>query len=555
MPWSTCIIRGEMQSAHTPATSTPRKTLSAANTRRRRIVLPAAGLLMVAFLLSRVLGMVRQVLFTSIFGTTGIQSDAYITAFRAPELVFNLVSGGALTSAFIPTFAGYLARKSAAEEAEGWRVASTVFYLSMVVLLPILVLAIIFAPLYVPWLVGNNNATLINTTIPLTRIMLLQPLFMALITVCQGVSNSYSRFTAPALAPLVYNLSVIVGILVGHFVGITAVAWAVTIGAALQFAVQIPYLPQGRRLFRFAFEIGAEGVRDIGRLMLPRLFGQAGIQASLVTTTILASMLPSLPNSGLALAWTLILLPVGIFAAALATTAFPVMSRQAAVNDMTGFARTVSETMRMVFFLTVPAAAGLIILAPRVIRVLSYGSSNNELSIHLVTLATIYYAIGIPGHALAEVLPRAFFAIKDSRTPVLVVLWTLALAIFLSVMAVKFIPGDDAIAGLAAAISIAVLAEAINLTLALHRAVPEFALGPLGWSLVRANLAAGVMAAGVGWMAAYLTHTINTSRFGSFVALVICIPLGAGIYLAAGLLLRVPEARIMAARVRSRIGL
>jgi putative peptidoglycan lipid II flippase len=186
--------------------------------------------------------------------------------------------------------------------------------------------------------------------------------------------------------------------------------------------------------------------------------------------------------------------------------------------------------------------------------VLSYGASNNDLSIHLLTLATIYYAIGIPGHALAEVLPRAFFAIKDSRTPVLVVLWTLALAIFLSVMAVKIIPGDDAVAGLAAAISIAVLAEAVNLAIALHRAVPQFALGPLGWSLVRANLAAGAMTAGVGWMAGYLTHAINTSRFGSFVALVICIPLGAAIYLAAALLLRVPEARVVAARVWGRVG-
>jgi putative peptidoglycan lipid II flippase len=171
-----------------------------------------------------------------------------------------------------------------------------------------------------------------------------------------------------------------------------------------------------------------------------------------------------------------------------------------------------------------------------------------------MVLATIYYAVGIPGHALAEVLPRAFYAIKDTKTPVLVVTWTLALAIFLSTLAVRSIPGDDAVGGLALAVSIAACAEAVNLAIALHRKVPEFALGPLGWSLVRANIAAGVMTAGMGWVAAYLTHAINPSRFGSFIALCICVPLGVVLYLGAALLLQAPEAQQVLARVQRRIG-
>jgi putative peptidoglycan lipid II flippase len=376
---------------------------------------------------------------------------------------------------------------------------------------------------------------------------------MALITVCQGISNSYMRFTAPALAPLVYNLSVIAGIVVGKYVGITAVAWSVTLGAVLQFAVQLPWLPRGLRLLHFTLDVGAPGVREIGTQMLPRLFGQAGVQLTFIVTTALANLLTDRPNAALANGWTLMLLPVGIFAAALGTTAFPVMARQAATGDRTGFAETVSETIRMVFFLTVPAAAGLIVLAPRVVRVLfAYGNAYDPLSIHLLTLAVIYYAVGIPGHSLVEVLPRAFYSIKDSRTPVLVVTWTLALAIFLSTVAIKVVPGDDAVGGLALAISIAVLAEAANLAIALHRKVPEFALGPLGWSLARANIAAGAMTAAIGWVATFLTQVINTSRFGSFVALAICIPLGAAIYLAVALLLRAPEAQAVLARVRRR---
>jgi len=551
------MIRCEMRTAAATPTAPP--TSANAFTRvpraqRRPGVRSGAAILMVAFLLSRVLGMVRTILFTSVFGATGPISAAYITAFRAPELVFNLVSGGALTSAFLPTFAGYLARKTAEAEEEAWRVASTIFFLTVALLTPALVLGIVLAPRYVPLMVPNGNPVIIANTIPLTRIMLVQPLFMALITLSQGIANSYLRFAAPALAPLVYNLSVIVGIGLGKFLGIEVVAWSVTMGAALQLAVQLPYLPQAGRLLRSRLSFAARGVREIGFLMLPRMFGQAGVQASFIVTTSLANLLPASPNAVLSNAWTLILLPVGIFASALGVTAFPVLARQAAVDDREGFAKTLSETLRMVFFLTIPAAAGLIILAPRVVRVLfAYGASDNELSIHLLILATIYYAVGIPGHALAEVLPRAFYAIKQTRIPVLTVISTLALAIFLSTMAVKIVPGNDAVGGLALAISIAVVVESAVLILAMHRTMPEFALGPLGWSLARANLAAGIMTAGIGWLAHVLTDSINISHFGSFVALAVCVPFGAALYLACALALRVPEARMALARIRARL--
>jgi putative peptidoglycan lipid II flippase len=524
---------------------------------RRFAALPAPTILMMAFLLSRILGMVKQILLTALIGTTGIAPNAYVNAFRVPDLVFNLVSGGALASAFIPTFAGYLAKNSEAAEAEGWRVASTVFYVTIALLLPVLIGAMILAPRFVPLMTGPDNTALIAATVPLTRIMLLQPLFMALITLCQGVSNSYMRFTAPALAPLVYNLSIIAGILVGHFVGVVAVAWSLTIGAGLQLLVQLPYLPQGRRLFRLAFAVGSSGVHEIGRLMLPRVFGQAGVQVTFLATTVLGDMLRNNPNGALLNGWTVILLPVGIFASALATTAFPVMARQAASTDLAGFARTVSQTMRMVFFLTVPAAAGLILLAPEVVRVLyAHGDSANALAVHLTTLAIVYYAVGIPGHALAEVLPRSFYAIRDTRTPVLVVLWTLSMAIFLSVMAVKVLPADDdKVAGLALAISIAVLLEAAGLTIALHRAIPEFTLGSLGWALARVNVAAGAMTAGLGWVTQHMEHGASTGFWGSCATLAICIPLGAVGYLAVALLLGVPEAMTVLSRVRSRVGI
>jgi putative peptidoglycan lipid II flippase len=542
--------------AHTTSAQ-PHLTVSLGAVQRRPLI-SATAILMVAFMASRVLGMVRQTLFTAVFPTQNVQSSAFFTAFRAPDLIFNLISGGALTSAFLPTFAGYLARKTRKDEDEAWRVANTIFYLTMIVLLPVLAAGIVLAPLYVPLLADNpdpaTRQALIAQTVPLTRIMLMQPLFMALVSICQGIANSYMRFTVPALAPLIYNLSIIAGILVGARVGIVAVGWGVAIGAALQFAVQIPFLPHGRRLLRFTLDLGAQGVHEIVRLMGPRLFGQAGVQLSFIVTTALANFLPNTPNLALNDGWTVILLPVGIFAQSKATTAFPALARLAAVGDREGFARTVSETVSMVFFLTVPATAGLILLAPRLTRVLfAYGNANTILNVHLITLAMIYYAVGVPGHALAEVFPRAFYALKDTRTPVLVTTWTLALAILLSTVAVRVIAGNDAVAGLALAISIAVLVEAVNLAIALHRKLPEFALGPLGWALARANAAVAVMLACMGWLDTYLTHAINPSRFGSFVVLCICIPVGAALYLGMAALLRAPEAELVLARARRRL--
>lgn len=546
------IIASEMQQVQigSPPPATP-IVRGAPSARGRRTMLTASAILMIAQLASRVLGMLRQTLFTAVFGGSGPEADAFYTAFLAPDLIFNLISGGALTSAFLPTFAGYLANNSPVDEDVAWRIASSVLYLTMLILVPLLLLGVIFAPIYVP-LLANHNQALTARTVPLVRIMLLQPLFMALVSICQGIANSYGRFAVPAIAPLIYNLSIIAGIGLGTHYGIQAVAWGVAAGAVLQFAVQIPWLPYGRRVLRFTIDTSLNGVREIGRLMLPRLFGQAGVQAAFIATTVLANRLASTPNPDLRNGWTLILLPVGIFAASLGTTAFPAMAKLAAAGDREGFARTVGETVSLVFFLTVPATAALILLAPRIIRVLFYYGASTPLDVHLMTLATIYYAVGIPGHALAEVFPRAFYAIKDTRTPVLVVTWTLALAIFLSTVAIKAIPGDNAVGGLALAVSLAVLAEAVNLAIALHRSVPEFALGPLGWSLVRANVAAGVMTAGMGVVASYLTHAINTSRLGSFVALAICAPVGVGLYLGTAVLIRAPEAQATLRMIRRR---
>jgi len=462
---------------------------------QRRGLASAAAILAAAFLASRVLGVVKwTVIGATVQPAPAPDLNAFLTAFKVPDLIFLLLSGGALSSALVPTLAGYLAHD---EEEQAWRTASSVFNALALLLIAAVAVAFLLAPLYSPWLLDRQQGDpqAVALTVRLTRIMLLQPFCLALASVLMGAANAAHRFAIPALAPLLYNVVFIVGALLAPRFGVEAVAWGVSLGGLAQLGLQVAGLGAQRRWYRPVIAWADAGVREIMRLMGPRLFGQVGLQLTLIVTTKLANSLPRAANDVLNFAFTLVTLPVGIFAASLAVAAFPGMSQQAARGEHAALRTSVSLTLRRVLFLTVPSAVGLALLAPHVVAVLfGHGQFGRDpVNLTMTSTALLLYAVGLPAHAAVEVLPRAFFALRDTRTPVVINLCTLALAIVLSIVLVRVLPPEAAYSGLALALSLSVIVEALWLTALLRDRLDGLEGINLATSLGRALLAAGAM--------------------------------------------------------------
>ena len=323
------------------------------------------------------------------------------------------------------------------------------------------------AELAAPWIVGvmNHNGDQ-ALTLTLTRIMLLQPLFLALSGILMGVHNSYHRFIAPAVAPLVYNVANIAGLLLIPVLhdNIALAAWGVTAGAFLQVLVLLPGLARYRALVGPGVGLDEPGTREVGRLMTPRIVGQAGIQLTGVVTVFLAdNFFVDQPTNAIRIAANLMALPVGIFGSAIATAAFPTMTGQAARGDLTALGATVSRTLRTMLFLAMPAAMGLMVLRYPITEVLFRGQNFHAHDVDVVAAGLLLYGAGVPALVAVELLPRAFFALKDTWTPVLVNLVTLATAVALSVLGTYLAHGNSivGVAMLTGAISVTVVMEVV----------------------------------------------------------------------------------------------
>lgn len=526
----------------------------AGQAQRRSSIASAAAILMVGFVFSRLLGLARVSIQASVLGASGHDAASFTAAIGIPDLVFTVVSGGALGSSFIPVFAGMLEH---GDEERAWRVASGVMNGVLIAMLLAVGVAELAAPLIVRVVAAPPDQAL---TLTLTRIMLLQPLFLALSGILMGLYNSYHRFIAPAIAPLVYNIANIVGLLlvgVSHHHDVALAAWGVTVGALLQVLVMLPGLAAFRRLVRPGQGFDEPGTRDVGRLMLPRVVGQAGIQATGLVTIALANLyLTGSPSAAIRLAATLMALPTGILGGAIATAAFPTMTGQAARGDLTALGETLSRTLRTMLFLAIPAAVGLMILRYPIVTVLFEHHVFGPHDVDLVASSLLLWAAGVPVLVAVELLPRAFFALKDTWTPVLVNLVTLATAIVLSVIGVWLARGNGVlgVALLSGAISVTVLMEVVWLGLILRRRLPNLGLRELGLSALRALVASEAM--GVALLALlYLWQRFGPSGVGGdALLLLVALPLGAGIYAGWAYVIGAPELATAWALLRKRMG-
>ena len=330
----------------------------------------AAGIVTLAFIISNLTGLIRQILVADAFGTSDAM-EAFNAANRISETLFNLVAGGALGSAFIPTFTSLLAKE---KRQQAWKLASSITNLVLIVLTLTAAAAAIFAPQVVRYILAPGFAAdpaKEALTISLTRLMLPSTVLFGLSGLVMGILNSHQVFFIPALVPSMYQIGMIFGVTVlSPKIGIHGLAWGVIIGAALHLLLQLPILVKQRGKYSLSLGLRSPNVREVARLMGPRLLGVAVVQLNFWINVRLASLQPAGSVAAIQFAFALMLMPQAAIAQSIATAALPTFSTQVAKNKLDEMRRSLSATLRGILLLSIPASLGLILLRKPVITLL-----------------------------------------------------------------------------------------------------------------------------------------------------------------------------------------
>ena len=498
----------------------------------------AALLLSGSFVLSRILGLLRNVAIADIFGNSR-QIEAYFAAFRIPDTMFMLVSGGALVSAFVPIFAGLL---ESGDERQAWHVASSVLNTVTIALAALAAVSFLFAPQIMDVLVGGFQPGQRDLTVHLTRIMLLQPIFLGVVAVVASILQTVHRFVLTAISPLVYNVFVIVGALLGGRFGTSALAWSVVLGAAAQVVIQLPGMwTELVKHYRPTLDWGASGTQEVLRLFGPRVIGLAAFQAMLLITLFLAARLPPGNVAAINYSWPLIMFPVGALGTAAATAIFPTLSRLSASEDYEAMARTVNRGLRLVLYLALPAAMGLLVLRRPIVNLLFDHGKWTHMATEQTAFALLFFAIALGPLSAIEVLPRVFYAMKDTVTPVRIAVVAVAIDAGLSILLVNVLPRDSGQGGLALATAIATTLQAVWLAIALEQRLGTIGRAALVGTLRDAGIASVVMG-----MVLYLsldpvTAVLPQHGWGALLTVGIELALGSASFAAASYVLGAPE--------------
>jgi len=503
-----------------------------------RQIVRAAGVVMVGFVLSSLTGLTSQVLVSRAFGTSA-DLDAFFAANRLTETIFNLMAGGALASAFLPTFTGFLTRD---DQPGAWRLASAVANLVLVALGLVSTLCWLVAP----WLVQNilapgfEDPAQVRLTVTLLRVMLISPVIFSMSGLLMATLNAHQHFALPALAPASYRLGWIISmvVLVPRF-GIHGLAWGVVLGAAMHLVVQIPALRGLGARYKFVLDFREPAVQQVGRLMTPRILGAAVVQINFLVNTIIASGQPEGSVAAITYALQVMIMPQAVIAQAIAIAALPTFSAQFARGKLDEMQASLANTLRGVIFLSLPASLGLILLRRPVIALLLQRGEFVTASTELVAWALLWYAAGLIGHSVLEIIVRAFYAMKDTRSPVIVGALAMSLNVVFSLIFSSWFAriGWAPHGGLALANSLATALECLILLSMIRRR-----LGGLDLRRLRRGLVASVIATIAMGVVLLVWLTISD---GSPVWLIggAGVAIGAAVYWLAALALGAPEAR------------
>ncbi len=507
----------------------------------------AAGVVGAATFLSRVFGFIRDMAVAWFFGA-GISSDAFFVAFRIPNLLRRLFAEGSLSISFIPVFTEYIETQGKEEAFRLGRCALTVLSL---ILIAISLLGIIFSPIIVRIIAPGfaDTPEKLSLTVLLTRIMFPYVFFICIASLFMGILNALGHFAAPALAPVFLNLAMIFSVFcISPYMAepVTGLALGVLIGGILQLLLQIPFMikkgfrfrepvphsvkrvsnPIHTMSSRISDMLGHPGLKRIGILMGPAVLGATVYQINIVIGTLLASLLPEGSVSYLYYADRLVEFPLGIFAIAAATAVLPSLSKQAAAKDFEALGDTFAYSMNLVFFITIPAMAGLIVLREPIVALLFGRGAFDKESIRMTADALLYYSVGLWAFSAVRILVSTFYALQDTKTP----MRTAVISIIANVLLSILLMGPLRHGGLALATS---LASMLNLGLLVRGLKPK--IGGLEWKNIlepacKSIVCSVMMAIGVRLTASLIIPEGNKSLTLLFSGLVISIAAGFILY-------------------------
>ena len=408
---------------------------------------------------SRILGFLRDMVIANFFGA-GMAADAFFVAFRLPNLWRRLVGEGSMTISFIPVYTEYLTQRPE-EESRG--LVHIAFTVAGIVLLILTVFGMTFSSLLIR-LIAPGFADVpekFDLTVMLNRIIFPYLFFMGLFALCMGILNSKRHFFAPAFAPVFLNICMILSVLLFYHAferPVLALAVGVLAGGLIQFLFQIPFLMERGITFRFNFNFRHPAIRRIGFLMIPGLIGTAVYQLNVFVDTIFASFLPSGSVSYLFFADRLMEFPLGIFAIAIGMAALPSLSKLASRSEIEELKETISFTLRLVFFISIPAMVGLIALKTPIVNLLFQRGRFDYHSTVMTAKALLFYSVGLWAIAGARTVVPAFYSLQDTSTPLKIALICLVSNVILNAVLI----GPMKHAGLALATS---LSSMLNLGL------------------------------------------------------------------------------------------
>ena len=493
----------------------------------KKLITKAAGVVGFWTSLSRISGFIRDLIIAIVLGA-GVGSDSFFVAFRIPNLLRRLFAEGALSAAFVPTFIETLQKDG---KEEGIRLARIAVTFSTIVLCFITVLGIVFTPQIVRVIAPGffDDPEKFGLTTQLTRIMFPYIFFISLVALVSGALNSLGRFAAPAAAPILLNISMIGGILIltkgldwppGY-----SLSWAVTLAGLLQLLLQIPFLMAEGVTIKPDFHFRYPPLRRMGRLFVPAAIGGAVYQVNVLVGTMLASLLPVGSVSWLYYADRLVEMPLGVFAIALGSAALPSMSRLASSGDYKGLGESVSFSLRLIAFFIIPASVGLIVLREPIISVLFQHGRFTFTDTIETSYALLWYTAGLWAFSGLKVVTQAFFSLKDTKTP----LWVSLFAVALNLGAGILLMHPMKHGGLALATTLAAAFNFVILFLILIRRIKWFDIAGFLASIARITAASFIMGVFLFSIRGFglWSHGIS---WKNLVVLLTCVIVGIGVY-------------------------